>query len=360
MKIVQVLPTFAYGDAIGNDVIAIYYALKNEKIETAIYAEDVDRRIKLKGVKSVSKLNNDIKKNDIVIYHLSTGTDLNYRVSETKGHLIVRYHNITPGYFFEDYNVSIQKVCDSGRDGLAFLSNKAKYALADSEYNKKELIEAGYKCEIDVVPVLIPFDDYRKNPDIHTMDKYTDGKTNILFTGRIAPNKKQEDIIRSFYYYKKYYNNNSRLIFVGNYNGFEPYYDRLCKYVDKLELKDVVFTGHIKFEEILSFYNIADVFVCMSEHEGFCVPLVEAMEFGIPVIAHDSSAISDTLGEGGILLKEKNAIETAAMINRICVDETLRQQIYRGQKARLHDFEYDIIKKELFDSINKFMEITYE
>ena len=181
-------------------------------------------------------------------------------------------------------------------------------------------------------------------------------KVNILFTGRIAPNKKHEDVIRSFYYYKKYFNQNARLIFVGNYNGFEPYYNRLCKYVSKLHLEDVIFTGHIKFNEILSYYNVADVFVCMSEHEGFCVPLVEAMEFEVPIVAYDSTAISDTMGNGGILIKEKNAIEVAALINQLCNDEEMRSQIVAEQRERLRIFDYEVIKKKIVDSLSRYLE----
>ena len=142
----------------------------------------------------------------------------------------------------------------------------------------------GYTCPIDVLPILIPFDDYAKTPSQQVIDRYSDGYTNLIFTGRIAPNKRQEDVIRAFYDYKKFYNPKSRLILVGGHNGMERYYHRLKSYINALELEDVVFPGHIKFDEILAYYKIADVFLCQSEHEGFCVPLVEAMYFDVPVV----------------------------------------------------------------------------
>lgn len=115
------------------------------------------------------------------------------------------------------------------------------------------------------------------------MEHYKDdGYTNFIFVGRVAPNKKQEDVIRAFYCYKKYCNPKSRLFIVGSYNGMERYYHRLRRYVGALELDNVVFTGHIPFAQILAYYHLADLFLCMSDHEGFCVPLVEAMYFNLP------------------------------------------------------------------------------
>ena len=127
------------------------------------------------------------------------------------------------------------------------------------------------------------------------MKLYDDDYVNILFTGRVVPNKKQEDVIEAFYYYKRFIQPKSRLILVGSFAGIDKYHDQLEAYVNKLGLEDVIFTGQIKFDEILAYYQLADLFLCMSEHEGFCVPIVEAMYFNVPVIARDTSAIAWTL-----------------------------------------------------------------
>ena len=124
----------------------------------------------------------------------------------------------------------------------------------------------------------------------------------------------------------------------------EKYYNRLLDYVKALELDDVIFTGHIKFPEILAYYKVADVFLCMSEHEGFCVPLVEAMFFDVPVIAYKSCAVPYTMGGSGILTDTKNPVEIAMLIDRIVNDSSLREFIISGQRKRLEDFSYDKIK----------------
>ena len=231
----------------------------------------------------------------------------------------------------------------------------AEYALADSEYNRQKLIRMGYKCPIDVLPILLDFDDYKKVPNKKILQKYDDKWVNIIFTGRIVPNKKQEDIISSFFYYKKYMNPKSRLFLVGSANGMEVYEKQLKLYVEQLHLEDVHFTGHVGFDDILAYYKIADVFLCMSEHEGFCVPLVEAMLFDIPIIAYDSTAIRGTLNGSGFLLKEKNFQEIAGVINKVVSDCQLNEAILTNQRIRLNDFKQEIILKQFENFLKRFI-----
>ena len=138
----------------------------------------------------------------------------------------------------------------------------------------------------------------------------------------------------------------------------EKYHDRLVRYVQALELHDVIFTGHIKFPEILAYYRIADIFLCMSEHEGFCVPLVEAMFFEVPVIAYQSCAVPWTLGGSGIVTDSKNPAETALLINRILTDSDLKSRIIANQKERLQDFQYQKIKALFAGQLRSFLQET--
>ncbi|MSS64500.1 glycosyltransferase family 4 protein [Velocimicrobium porci] len=355
MKIIQVLPTIAYGDAVGNDTIALYRLLQNTKYETGIYAENIDTRLSSELVRHLSEIP-DLEKEDIILYHLSTGTKLNYELEKYNCRKIIIYHNITPPDFFEEYSNNANFLCSDGLRGMKYLAQIAEYCLADSGFNKTELLKAGYQCKIDVLPILIPFTDYQKTPNRNIINKYSnDDYVNILFTGRIAPNKKQEDLISAFSQYTKHYNKKARLFIVGSYNGMEKYYDRLRDYVEKLNLDNVYFTGHIKFDEILAYYKIADLFVCMSEHEGFCVPLVEAMYFEVPILAYDSSAIAETLGGSGFLTNTKNPVINAAIINRIMTDETLKKIIVQNEKERLMDFNNKIIEEKFLLYLESFL-----
>lgn len=163
-------------------------------------------------------------------------------------------------------------------------------------------------------------------------------------------------MISAFYYYKKYINPKSRLLLVGRHDFFPEYYRRLQRYVEKLELNDVIFTGQVKFDEILAFYRVADVFVCLSEHEGFCVPLVESMMFDVPVIAYDSCAVGETLGGSGLLLKDKSPQVVAEAIHLVVEDKKLRNQLIENQQKRLCDFQHDKIKEKFLDIMQKFIE----
>ena len=342
MRIVQMLPSLAYGDAIGNDTVALKKCLEEQGYDTEIYAKHIDGRLPKGTAQEVSKMPH-MNKDDVVLYHMSTGSELNEMFGNMKCKKVMIYHNITPPEMLEPYNKAAAADCREGYEELAKLADKVDYCIAVSEYNKQDLIKAGYKCKIDVLPILIAFDDYAKKPDAPLYGKYNDGVTNIIFTGRIAGNKCQQDVIHAFGLYQKYYNSNSRLILVGNDGGYETYKQKMQKYAQLNCIKNVIFTGHIKFSEILACYKAADLFLCMSEHEGFCVPLVEAMYFQIPVIAYNSSAIGETLGKGGILLNEKNALETAALMDRVLKDKELQKKIIANQNERLADFAHDKI-----------------
>lgn len=355
MRIIQIVPTLAYGDAIGNDAMALKDALVSMGYNTNIYSNSIVPPLTRKDGLHIKKMPK-LKENDIVIFHLSTGTDLNFKVADYPGKKIVIYHNVTPPHFFEDNDDFICKINQWALEGVAYLADKIDYCLADSDFNKYELEECGYKCPIDVLPILIPFEDYRKEPDQKIVDDYSnDGATNIIFTGRIAPNKKQEDVIRAFYCYKKYYNSSARLFLVGSYKEEDEYYQKLKEYVWKLGVKDVYFTGHIRFNQILAYYKIADAFLCMSEHEGFCVPLVEAMFFDVPIVAYNSTAIPSTLGGSGLLLDDKDPMIVAKAIDTLLNNDELKQKVINNQRERLADFGYEKIKQQFEQYLNKFI-----
>lgn len=356
MKVIQMLPTISYGDAVGNDVLALDRVISNMGFETRIYAENIDPRLPKDTAQRVHSMP-QLKEEDVILYHLSTGTRLNYELENYPGRKAIIYHNITPPAFFEGYSSHALELCADGLRGMAYLAETAEYCLAVSNFNKEQLLQAGYSCRIDVLPILIPFRDYEKKPEQRILKAYAeDGYTNLLFTGRIAPNKKQEDIIRIFYHYKKNYNEKSRLFLVGSYAGMERYYQRLQDYIKQLQLDQVYFTGHIRFEEILAYYQLADAFVCMSEHEGFCVPLVEAMYFGIPILAYDSSAIADTLGGSGFLTDTKDPLVNAGILNRMLQDRDLRETILKKETERLHDFRSEAVEEAFQKYFRTFLE----
>lgn len=356
MRIFQIVPSIAYGDAIGNDTLAIHKILSDSGYKTGIYADGIDPRLPKKTAFPVSCLPR-LTSDDIIIYHGATGSDLNYTVPTYGGRKLMIYHNITPPHFFAPYSSSIKRDLDNGLCGIRYLSDKVDYCIADSDFNKQDLLQMGYTCPIDVCPILIPFSDYDKTPSKSVINRYrSDNVTNLLFVGRFAPNKKQEDVIAAFYYYHKHYNNNSRLFLVGSSNVTPLYYEHLCRYIKELGLEQsVIIPGHIKFEELLAYYSIADAFVCMSEHEGFCVPLVEAMYFNVPIVAYRSTAIPYTMGNQGLLLESKEPEYVAAVIDRLITDATLRNHIVQLQRNILQEYEYANVRKKFVSLLDSFI-----
>ena len=350
MKIHQILPSLSYGDAVSNDAIEIRNALKRMGYDSDIFAKYIDPK-----VSKFARHLNQYKKtaNNIVIYHFSlAGFDVTDFVKQLPDLKILIYHNITPENFFKDINDELYYICKNGRVELKTLSKVVKLGLGDSEYNKNELDSFDFR-NTGILPILIDFSKYNVCPNKKIVKKFDDDYVNLLFVGRISPNKKQEDVIKSFYYYNKL-NPKSRLFFVGSYNGMEKYFFQLEKLVNKLNLADVVFTGKTTFDEMIAYYHLADIFLCMSEHEGFCVPLLESMFFNIPIIAYNSTAIPYTLGNSGILVKEKRSDEIAEIINLVINDKSLRTRIVKIQNERLKDFE--ISKTE--EKIKNYLDIN--
>lgn len=353
MRILQILPTLSYGDGVSNDCRTIKKALENQGYSTQIYAENIDGRIPRGEALSIKKLPM-IKDKDIIVYHLSTGTELNKKILKWNGKKIIRYHNITPPDYFKGYNEVSYNLCRTGYEEAGIIAKQCQYLMPDSEYNLNDMIRMGFKGSSQVAPILIPFGDYERQADTGILDTYKRKKgTNLVFVGRLAPNKCQERIIEIFYYYKKYYDKDARLFLVGSGSGMELYERQLKTYAKALNIPDIYFTGHIKFNEILSYYQLADTFVCMSDHEGFCIPLVEAMYFEKPIVALDTSAIGETLNGAGILLKEYHALNISSIINRLNKDKELRQIVINNQKERLKDFNPQKVLKTILSYIRK-------
>jgi len=354
-RIIQILPTLSYGDGVSNDTLAIDNILKKYKFRTKIYAENIDSRISKEVVQHISRLPS-LKERDVIIYHLSTGSKLNEMLPQLTGRKLIIYHNITPEEYFADYHDFSATLCREGRKSLSRLCAVPEYCLADSSYNREELLKSGYSCKVDVMPIIIPFKDYETAPSGKIMSRYgRDGYTNIIFTGRIVPNKRQEDIIEVFAYYQRFYNPKSRLFLVGSYHNMEKYLKQLKSFAQQLCVNNVIFTGHIPFEEILAYYHLADIFLCMSEHEGFCIPLVEAMYFQIPVIAMAGTGVTGTIGDGGILLERRNPLEIAGLIDYIRRHPELQRELIEAGKKRLDNFTTEHTEQLFMNYINAFL-----
>jgi len=351
MAIHQFLTSYSYGDAIGNEALEIRNYLRAQGYESEIfvlfyhpkYSDQVINYLEYDKYSS---------KDNIVIYHFSIGSKITKKFLRISDKKIIIYHNITPHHFFLDYHRILAKDCYKGRIELQSLSDKVDLALGDSEYNESELKEAGFK-KTGVLPLVMNFEKFKSPPLPVFDDLFRDNKTNILYVGRIIPNKKVEDVIKTFHLYNKFFNKNSRLFIVGENRGFERYYSALINLTEELNVKNVHFTGHIPEDELISYFKLADIYLHMSEHEGFCAPVPEGFFLNIPVIAYNEGAVKETMNSGGVLLNRKEFIKTATLIDKIVSDKELREDILKSQKEALKKYFRNRTGKILLDHIHQ-------
>ncbi|WP_375104165.1 glycosyltransferase [Paenibacillus sp. RS8] len=347
MIINQLLPAMSYGDAVSNSALNMKKTMERAGIESKIYAEHIHPKLS-----NIVLPASSIPKDKPVIYHLAIGCDLAYEIPKFTDKKMILYHNITPSHYFRGYDDQSGDLCDKGRDELEFLKDYIDVAFADSQYNESELIDVGY-TNTHVTPIIINYEDYEGAYNKELLKKIQNSKkgTDLIFVGRLAPNKKQEDIIKTFYFYKKYFDVNARLFLVGSYTRMERYYEQLKGLVKQLSIDDVYITGHVPFNDILTYYKNADIFLNMSEHEGFCVPILEAMKFEIPIISYKEAAVPETMGNGGLLFLEKDYKSIASLIKVVVSDLSLQERLLINQKERLHYFSKintsDIFLKQL-------------
>jgi glycosyltransferase involved in cell wall biosynthesis len=244
------------------------------------------------------------------------------------------YHNITPPEYFVGVHPLLVQQCFMGRRELGAYVPRVTLALGDSEFNRKELVALGFDTT-GVLPVVPSFAHLDVAPETLVAGAFDDGWTNILFVGRVIPNKKIDDLIRIFHEYKTHFNPRSRLLLVGSYGGFDLYFAMLQSLIARLRTPDVHFLGHVRNEEVTAFYDVADLFLCASEHEGFCVPLVEAFYKRVPVIALAATAVPATMDGAGVLYDDRDPLHVAALMNAVLEDGALVDRILDGQDAAL-------------------------
>ena len=304
MDVHQFATSLTYGDAISNEMIEIQKVLREQGYTSEMFIKFYDPRMAayIHDYREYKKFSSP---HNVVIFHFSIGSPVSkmfFRIPDKK---IMIYHNITPHLYFLDYHRILTRECYKGRLEINLFTEKVDLALGDSEYNRRELEAVGYS-QTGVLPLLLDFGKFDQEGDPLVRKIFSQGRWTLLFVGRIIPNKKFEDVIKVFYFYKKYFNPDSRLILAGDYRGMERYYAALMNLIDELDLQDVHFTGHVSFPELLAYFELADVYMSMSAHEGFGVPLLEAFYKKIPVVAYAAGAVEETMNGGGILLRRKN------------------------------------------------------
>jgi glycosyltransferase involved in cell wall biosynthesis len=337
MIINQWVPAAHAGDAIGDSARRVRRLLRGLGHVSDVFAITID-----------DDLRGDVRpfadpaarEGDATIFHFALPSPMTAAFTTLPGGRVLQYHNVTPPRFFAPYDPALYRLALLGRRDLASLVGRVDLALGDSEYNRRELEELGF-APTGVMPIAVDTARLTGAPRRPALERaLTDDMHNFLFVGRIAPNKKIEDVIRLAEVYKRYVDAFYRFIFVGRYDAVPSYYAAVRAMILRYEMLPdrFVFTGTVPDEDLATYYRHASAYVSLSEHEGFCVPLVEAMAADVPVLAYAAAAVPETLGGAGVTFAPKDLEIAAELLAALVYERDFRREVIDGQRRRLKDF----------------------
>jgi glycosyltransferase involved in cell wall biosynthesis len=346
MIVNQWVPAAHKGDAIGDSARRVRDLLRAMGHDSELYALTID-----------DELRHDVRafdtaaaaRGDLTIFHYALPSPMTEAFAALPKGRVLQFHNITPASYFAPYDPALFRLASLGRRELATLVGRVDLALGDSEYNRRELDALGF-ARTGVFPIAVDTTRITQHGDRPALDRLLDdGLVNFLFVGRIAPNKKIEDHIRLAEVYKRYVDAYYRFIFVGRFDVVPRYYSMIRALMAEYRfLNDrFVFTGPISDQELAVYYRHAAVYISLSEHEGFCVPLVEAMAADVPVLAYAAAAVPDTLAGAGVQFAPKDLEVAAELLGALAFDDDLRARVVAGQRRRVADFGDARVTREL-------------
>ena len=354
MSVHQFLPTLE-PSAVAAHALEVDRLLRDLGIPSTIFADQVHPEFEGRA-RHHTEFGKGVtaRRGDVLLYQLAVGSLVADFLYDRSERLVVNYHNITPARFFDRWEPDAVHAVTWGQAQLRKLAARCELGIAVSTYNERELQRAGYRTTA-VAPVLVDLDGLRAASDEAVEERLraakADGGRDWLFVGRLSPNKAQHDLIKALAVHRRLYDDRARLHLVGS-SSSAAYSAALRDFAAALDLGDAVFLHQgVPAGTLAAHYRSADVFVCLSEHEGFCVPLLEAMHHGLPIVALAAAAVPETLGDAGVLLPGKDPALVAAAVNRVTTDAALRAALVEAGVARLDRFTLDRTRNAFRDAL---------
>ena len=342
----QWVPAAHRGDAVGDAARRMRRWLREHGHTADIFALTIDDD--LRG--DVREFNDPAAMaGDFTIFHFALPSTMTDRFARLTHGRVLYYHNVTPAHFFAPYDPAIFRLASLARAELAALVGHVDLALGVSDFNRRELAALGF-TPTGVLSLPLDLTRVTRNVRRPALESLLDGElVNFLFVGRIAPNKRIEDHIRLAEHYKRYVDAFYRFIFVGRYDAVPGYFSTIRALMTEYRLLDerFVFTGPVPDEDLCAYYRHAAVYISLSEHEGFCAPLLEAMAADVPVLAYDAAAVSETLGGAGVLFAPKDLEYAAELAGALAFDDGLRRSVIAGQRQRVAQFGDARLSREM-------------
>jgi glycosyltransferase involved in cell wall biosynthesis len=350
-------PAVLHGDAVSNDVLGMRRWFRKHGFQAHVYTSRQHRSLKPK-VRPLQEYEQYLEnREDVLLYHHSVGWPAGLALYErSRNRRVLKYHNVTPAVYYRSYNKGCIRMCRDGQEAThRLVRTRPELVLADSDFNVRELMAQGAEAAAcRTVPPFHRIHELERLPPDETLAAELRERKNLLFVGRMAPNKGQLHLIRTLAYYQRYLNGQAHLHLVGIFlPGLNQYRDELEREVRRHRLHGRVhFAGRVSNRQLKTYYAHASVFVCASEHEGFCVPLAEAMYFGVPIVAYGGSAVAGTLGEAGLVWERPAPALLAESIRLIEERRDVRQALVQRQRERFAaHFAIDAIERRLADAL---------
>ncbi|MCU1488753.1 MAG: wscE [Acidimicrobiaceae bacterium] len=354
-RIDQVIPAIVEHDAVSNHTFEAQRQLRELGFDSEIYARIIgpgcDGR-----VHPLDELGQRDASRQWLLYQHSIGSPAAEVFARHRGRKLLDYHNVTPAKLVERWIPPLGDEARLGRVQLARLAGLVPFAFADSAFNAGELLAAGFPIA-RVVPVLVESDNIEAPADAEVLERLRAGKaqggSDWLFVGQLAPHKAQHDLVTAFACYRRAYDPQARLHLVGREMG-NAYRDALRRYIASLGLTGAVeLAGSVPVGTLAAYYAAADVLVCCSDHEGFCAPIVEAMHRGVPVVAYAVAAVTETVGEGGLLLAEKDPPRVAAAVHELLTRPGLREALVKAGRRQSDRYSLEGARRAFREAITE-------
>jgi L-malate glycosyltransferase len=338
VEIHQVAVGASYGDAISNEVLTLQRRLREDG-PSEYYACRIDPRIDAHPLESYEQRASAARGDNVLIFHSSVFDARMHRfLMRRPERIVLRYHNLTPPELVAPWDRELASLLRQGREELVELASRTSLAICDSAYNAADARSLGFD-RVVAVPIMRDWGylaGLRKRLPAFLPRPRT-GPV-VVFVGRFSPSKGHAKLMAAFHVLKTYLHDDAHMVLVGG-TDIPAYAKALREYADGLGLRSVIFAGHVSDEALAGVYRRADVFLSMSAHEGFGVPLVESMSFGVPVVAWATTAVPETLGAAGVLLDAGNPLLAAEAVRRVLDDGGLREELRAAGKRRVAELD---------------------
>ncbi|MDY7229545.1 glycosyltransferase family 4 protein [Hyalangium rubrum] len=352
----QMLPRLAWGDAVGNQVRYLQALFRGWGYTSEVYADQWDEECRAQ-VRPAEDWPKEADEDSVLLIHHSFESRQVPRIARGPGRKVLVYHNVTPAPLFEGFDRKVAAACQAAREELLALRPHVEAAFAYSHFSAEELTAAGFP-RVAVLPFALDWKAFHAPPDPTFQAEFDDGCVNILFVGRAVPSKRIDDVMRVFAAYQRLYQPRSRLLIAGYLNRETPYGTYLHGVKELLGAERIHLLGRVSASQLSACYAVATAYLSMSRHEGFGVPLLEAMEREVPVVAYGAAAVPETMGGAGLATRTREPEAVAQLLAVLEREPSLRKKVLAGQRTRLESLGQEAVAERVREALRPLLEGT--